>query len=78
MKKQFFTLFLGILLTSTILAAESGDVAPVCNVTDFTTQEPININDYKGKGNRSRELFHEFIKEEIKTTPLSPARAELQ
>ena len=49
MKTLFFTLVLGILLTSTILAAESGDVAPICNITDFTTQEPININDYKGK-----------------------------
>ena len=49
MKTQFFILVLGVLLTSTICAAESGDVAPVCNITDFTTQKPININDYKGK-----------------------------
>jgi peroxiredoxin len=49
MKKQFFSLFLGILLTSAISAAEADDIAPACNVTDFTTQEPININDYKGK-----------------------------
>ena len=49
MKKQFFILFLSIQLISTTCAAEPGDIAPVCNVTDLTTQEPISINNYKGK-----------------------------
>ncbi len=49
MNKQFFTLVLGILLISTTCSAETGDTAPACNITDLTTQEPINISDFKGK-----------------------------